>query len=297
MKRILIVTIAILIMLNLFACGKKEEVQEVSNPEPTAVQEVKEVEPTPEPVVEEAKQEVTVNHDTDIVSEAVFALPNADFDVVGTAVKGDKLELVEAGVEWHKVMFNDSEAFVLAVHVDGVDPLPSPYYIYIEKGSHTINVYSQDDNGEYTILEECFLTATGKTAGKTPTGVFALSKKYEWKQFDSAGTDQPYSYSPYVSQFTDGIYMHGPVFAEQDFTTMYGNTYKEIGTNSTAGCLRTNVGSAYWIYMNCPLGTTVEVVNASPRGIETPDLIRAIHDIPKGKYFDPTDPNYVEEEE
>ena len=89
--------------------------------------------------------------------------------------------------------------------------------------------------------------------------------------------------------------MHGPVFADMTFETMYGNTYKEIGTSSTAGCMRTNVGSAYWIYMNCPLGTVVEVVNGSPKEIETPKLVKAVHDIEKGKYYDPTDPNYVEE--
>ena len=205
--------------------------------------------------------------------------------------KAQKPFLINAGVEWHQISVNGEEGYVKASDVDGVDALPSPYYIYIEKGSHTITVYAMDENGEYTQTVATFLTATGLTAGKTPTGVFSVNHKYEWKQFDSAGTDKEYSYSPYVVQFTEGIYIHGPVFAEMDFETMYGNTYKEIGTNATAGCMRTNVGAAYWLYMNCPMGTTVEIVNGSPKAIETPELIDPIHDRVKGRYYDQTDPS------
>ncbi len=283
MKRFISAALALALILTLTACGGKDAAAQAT-PTPTAVAEA-----TPEPTPAAAMLDITV--DTDLVSEPVIITPTSVYNVIATLTAGTKAELVEAGVEWHKVTVNGQTGYVKASDVTGVDPLPSPYYIYIEKGSHTINVYEMDENGEYTKLIKTFLTATGITAGKTPTGAFAIFKKYEWKQFDSAGTEREYSYSPYVSQFTDGVYMHGPVFAEMDFETMFGNTFKEIGTNATAGCMRTYTGAAYWIYMNCPMGTKVEIVNGSPKGITAPAAIDPIHDRDKGKYYDPTDPS------
>ena len=65
-------------------------------------------------------------------------------------------------------------------------------------------------------------------------------------------------------------------------------TYKEIGHNKSAGCLRTTSGAAYWIYINCPIGTKVKIVNGSPKNIKSQSL-------PPLKYqnIDQSDPNYV----
>jgi hypothetical protein len=46
---------------------------------------------------------------------------------------------------------------------------PLPYYVYAEKGSHTITVYGKDAQGNYTVVVKSFLTATGKTVSRTPT--------------------------------------------------------------------------------------------------------------------------------
>ena len=46
---------------------------------------------------------------------------------------------------------------------------------------------------------------------------------------------------------------------------MYNNTYEEIGNKVTSGCLRTTCGAAAWIFYNCPIGTTVEIVSGSPQ--------------------------------
>ena len=286
MKRIISAILVLSLIFTLAACGGKEEAVATPTPAPE-VSEQAIATPSPEPEV--AMIEIAV--DTEWVSEPVIITPTSEYDTMGTLTAGTKAELIAAGTEWHQVMVNGTLGYVKASDVTGVEPMPSPYYIYIEKGSHTINIYEMDENGEYTKLVKQFLTATGITAGKTPTGVFSIVEKYEWKRFDSAGTEREYSYSPYVSRFTDGIYMHGPVYEFMDFDSMFGNTYKEIGTDATAGCMRTYTGAAYWIYMNCPLGTTVEVVNGSPKGFETPELMDPIHDRVKGKYYDPTDPS------
>ncbi|MEX1308164.1 MAG: L,D-transpeptidase [Eubacteriales bacterium] len=286
MKRMVSAVLALGLILTLAACGNKEDSVAVTPTTEPVVSEAVAATPVPEPEV----TMIEIAADTEWVSEPIIITSTSEYDVIGTLTAGTEAELIAAGTEWHEVKVNGTTGYVKASDVTGVEPLPSPYYIYIEKGSHTINVYEMDENGEYNTLVKQFLTATGLTAGKTPTGTFAIVEKYEWKQFDSAGDKRAYSYSPYVSRFTDGIYMHGPVYEFMDFDSMFGNTYKEIGTNATAGCMRTYTGAAYWIYMNCPLGTTVEVVNGSPKGIETPELIDPIHDRVKGKYYDITDP-------
>jgi|GEM_PF-2431332 len=289
MKKIISTILVLCFILTLSAC-ENADVNEVSASKD--VESIKAVASAkPQQVVEE-NTVVTVKASTDLVKEKKMYLPNTEYDVITTLNEGDEAVLLEQGIEWHKVDFDGQEGYILAMNVEGIEPLSSPYYIYIEKSSHTINIYELDEKGEYSKLIKTFLTATGVTAGKTPTGVFSVFEKHEWKQFDSAGTERQYSYSPYVVQFMDGIYIHGPVFPEEKFDRMFGDTYKEIGTNSTAGCMRTYTGAAYWIYNNCPMGTTVEIVLSSdpPRGIEQPELIKAKHDIEKGRYYDLTDP-------
>ncbi|MDR1892353.1 MAG: hypothetical protein LBQ48_05040, partial [Oscillospiraceae bacterium] len=48
-----------------------------------------------------------------------------------------------------------------------------PYYIYCEKGSHTVTIYARYSDGSYKEYKK-FPTATGLTSGRTPVGEFTL---------------------------------------------------------------------------------------------------------------------------
>lgn len=135
-----------------------------------------------------------------------------------------------------------------------------------------------DDNGEYTKVVAAFRTAIG-TGSKTPTGVFSIGGKQRWHVYSTGAA------IPYASSYYGGLYIHGPIYDGTDNHKMYNNTYNEIGTQATSGCLRTTTYAAYWIYNNCPRGTTVEIVNGAPKGTSS-DAPPAI--VTSG--VDPTDP-------
>ncbi|MCL2486896.1 MAG: L,D-transpeptidase [Oscillospiraceae bacterium] len=136
-----------------------------------------------------------------------------------------------------------------------------PYFIYVEKGSHTISVFEKDDDGLYTILTNTWITATGRTRNLTPTGFFEIEGKEEWHHWSNLD-----EYSPYASKYAKGLYIHGPIYKYKRFADLIPRTYEALGTNATSGCMRTEVDACYFIYENCDIGTGIKIVEGSPLG-------------------------------
>ncbi len=158
------------------------------------------------------------------------------------------------------------------------------YKIYIEKGSFAIAVYAKDADGNFTRLIRSYLTASGKTAGRTPTGDFTIEKKERWHTFP-----KPYigGFAQYASYFHENLMIHSPVYGLMDYQYMVPDSYEGIGTMNTAGCLRTTTEAAYWVYTYCPVGSPVEIVNGSPLEITADKPPKARTQFP---WLDPTDP-------
>jgi D-alanyl-D-alanine dipeptidase/lipoprotein-anchoring transpeptidase ErfK/SrfK len=163
-------------------------------------------------------------------------------------------------------------------------PQSSDYKIYIEKGSFTITVFAKDENGNYTKPVRIYPTAVGKTAGRTPAGTFEIGEKERWHTFPAPFIG---GYAQYASHFYNTLLIHSPIYGLQDIQYMVPESYQEIGTMCTAGCLRTTTEGAYWIYTYCPAGTVVEIVNGSPMGLQMPELPEPDPSYP---WKDPTDP-------
>ncbi len=158
------------------------------------------------------------------------------------------------------------------------------YYIIVDKADHSFSIFTYDEKGEYTKRVATFPCAVGRSSRTTPNGKFKISSKGPWKKWSSG------HYSPYYTKYTSGLYFHGAVYNKKDGSTMRADSYNEIGTNASAGCIRTTYAGAYWVYANCPAGTVVEIVASS-------DLVPHVTkppidpDLPK---WDPTDPNKPE---
>lgn len=147
-----------------------------------------------------------------------------------------------------------------------------PYFIYVEKGSHSITVYTKDVNGYYTVELACWPTATGSTDALTPTGVFPVGTKEKWHVWPSG------YFSPYTTRFYDnekygGLYIHSAVYSTRGFHSPFGNSLRGIGRSTTSGCLRTPVQCAYFVYNYCEPGTLIKIVNGSPLGKTPPGLV------------------------
>jgi lipoprotein-anchoring transpeptidase ErfK/SrfK len=136
-------------------------------------------------------------------------------------------------------------------------PAPNKYKIIVDKADHAFAVFTYDENGEYTKRVATFPTALGRSSRMTPTGTFQIGKKGEWKKW-SDGT-----FSPYYTSYTSGLYFHGPIYTAKSRDTLIRSSYEAIGTDASAGCMRTTVAGARWVYFNCPAGTVVEIVSSS----------------------------------
>jgi lipoprotein-anchoring transpeptidase ErfK/SrfK len=166
---------------------------------------------------------------------------------------------------------------------------PFPYYIYVEKGSYTITVYAKDEQGNYTKEIKTFLTAVGKTSVRTPTGKFKIGKKDRWHRFSSENGG--YLYAQYATNFNGSLYVHSSLYSSKEIDRLMPAYYVQLGQKVTAGCLRTTTYAAWWIYTYCPEGTTLEVVNGSPKGTmatKPPDPVQA--EGSTWKFYDPYDP-------
>ncbi len=147
-----------------------------------------------------------------------------------------------------------------------------PYFIYVEKGSHSLTIFKKDVYGFYTVEVGCWPTGIGKTKSLTPTGTFTISKKEKWHLWPS-GNYSPYATKYYSQKKFGGLYIHSAVYSGKNFKRPFGNSVRGIGKDSTSGCLRTTVQCAYFIYNYCGSGTMVKIVNGSPLGKKAPGVI------------------------
>lgn len=149
----------------------------------------------------------------------------------------------------------------------------SPYFIYVEKGAHTLSVFEKDEYGLYTKRVYTWSTGTGKTNLLTPVGVFEIGEKEQWHRWP-AQTVSPYATKYYESDnHYGGLFIHGPIYRTKNYATLYESSVKEIGTNCSSGCLRTESEAAYFIYELCPEGTMIKIVEGSPFGFSPDRLV------------------------
>lgn len=155
-----------------------------------------------------------------------------------------------------------------------------PFYIYIEKGSHTITIYGRDLKGDYSVVVRKYSTATGKLSGKTPVGEFTLGDRERWHAFGS-------SYAQYLTKINGtSIMIHSPLYKATSNDTLFPSSYNVIGTNASEGCCRTLTEAAYFVYTKCATGTIVKIVNGNPKGTSSsrPEALATT------AIYDPTDP-------
>lgn len=128
------------------------------------------------------------------------------------------------------------------------------YYLFLNKATCELTVYRADDEGKSTGEEVFTVTvAIGKATTPTPSGVFTLRGHERWHDFTM-------SHAPYAMCYTQGRYVHGPLYFQESENTVVSSLLKDFGHMATGGCLRTPYEQVRWIYYHCPDGTTLEIV-------------------------------------
>jgi len=156
-----------------------------------------------------------------------------------------------------------------------------PYLIYVSKDSFTIAILGLDDEGEYTEVLKTFHTAVGRTSAQTRAGTYTIISRTRWVRWGRN------SFSPYATRHSGGLWFHGPLYNARDSYRLNPRSFNAIGSNATAGCMRTTTGASAWIYYHVPDGTTVIIANDSLY-TSTP-----VDRIDSSQRFDPTDPNLL----
>ena len=161
---------------------------------------------------------------------------------------------------------------------------PNKHYIIVDKSKFTFAIFEyEEETRAYTKRVNQFPCALGGSA--TPSGKFKIGTKGEWKKWSST------SFSPYHTRYANGLYFHGPLYKiKGDFGSLKPESYNQIGTNASHGCIRTTVAGALWVYKNCKAGTVVEIVKSSDK-VSKATKLSIDPDFPA---WDPTDPRKPE---
>lgn len=158
-----------------------------------------------------------------------------------------------------------------------------PYYIKINYQANVLNIYTKDENGEYTVPYKAMLCSTGKATPRS--GVYSIIYKYRWLEMIGG------VYAQYCNQVVGNILIHSV-----PYSTVYDNgslqywSYDKLGQSVSAGCIRLTAGNAKWIFDNCINGTPVEFyASEDPGPLGKPEEMK-ISSYTQYRNWDPTDP-------
>lgn len=158
------------------------------------------------------------------------------------------------------------------------------YYIKVNYGAQVVNIYTYDENGNYTVPVKAFICSTGTA---TPTsGVYKIPAKVEWCRMYG------YVYGHYCTQIVGDILFHSVPYLEKNNYTLEYWEYDKLGTRASMGCIRMTTADAKWIFNNVSCGTQVEFYSSSNPGPLGKPTAQKISDAPEElRGWDPTDPD------
>ena len=93
----------------------------------------------------------------------------------------------------------------------------------------------------------------------------------------------------WCTRIVNGVLFYSVFYSENgNASTLSVSAYNKLGVTASHGCIRLTAGDAKWIYDNCSLGTTVQIV-------EDGDIGRygkpSAYKLSSSHTWDPTDPN------
>lgn len=161
-----------------------------------------------------------------------------------------------------------------------------PYLIKVDRVANCVAIYACDESGAFAVPVKYMICSVG-AENKTPTGVFAITDQYRWRELFGN------TYGQYASRISGHILFHSVPYLHQIPDTLVPGTYNELGQKASMGCVRLKTIDAKWIYENCPPGTIVEIFDGSTTDVpEKPSALQIDASSPYSGW-DPTDPDPV----
>ena len=159
-----------------------------------------------------------------------------------------------------------------------------PYYVRINYIANTVNIFTLDENGDYTVPYKVMVCSTGDD---TPhEGAYRTGVSHRWHTLFGG------VYAQYTVQITGNILFHSVPYLEKgNPATLEYWEFDKLGTSCSAGCIRLQVIDAKWIYDNRSSIQLVEFYGSEDPGpLGKPDA-PVISGNVYCRDWDPTDPD------
>lgn len=169
----------------------------------------------------------------------------------------------------------------------------SKYFIRVNVQAQVINVYTYDEDGNYTVPVTAFVCSTGSGTPSSGTYTMASSggnKRRVWTLYGNV-------YGQYVTPIVSDILFHSVPYLRKDGNDVAHDSlkyweYDKLGTKASMGCIRLTTRDAKWIYDNVSLWTKVEFYSSSNPGPFGKPSAQKISNAPEYlRNWDPTDPD------
>lgn len=182
----------------------------------------------------------------------------------------------------------------------GRGKIPEPkktYFFRINLATCTVNIYTKDEIGEFTVPYRVMLCSTGRSTPKS--GIYRIGNIWEWLRLK----DNVYGH--YVVQITGNILFHSvPYLRWGDPGSLEYWEFDKLGEPASLGCIRLQVSDAIWVYHNGRDIAGVEFYSDDDPGPFGKPTAPKISDNVLCRDWDPTDPDpanpwhsYVPEEQ
>ncbi|MBQ8972556.1 MAG: peptidoglycan-binding protein [Clostridia bacterium] len=146
----------------------------------------------------------------------------------------------------------------------------SPYYIEVDITNQIVTVYRKDDVSESGIVRQ-MICSTGAKSTPTIQGTFTLpektksSERTEWYRFSDC-------WGKWATRIRGGYLFHSILYSSKTSGPTKASL-NALGTPASHGCVRLQVGDAWWIAMNCPPGTKVKIYESGELDEELRELV------------------------
>ncbi len=174
-----------------------------------------------------------------------------------------------------------------------------PYKIIVDIAKQVVSIMTMDEDGNYRNVYRQFRCSSGLPGTPTVTGNFKVRGKYPWlESYGSIKNGVEYHvYAHYRTTIYDDYHFHSILYENRrDFTSLLRTSFFNLGRRASHGCVRLLTRDAKWIYMNCDIGTPIQIVSSGGPEIDDDVFLEVPYyrDLPSGVYFDPSDVAEVE---
>ena len=160
-----------------------------------------------------------------------------------------------AGRQTQEMLFSYEAVPAWATPRPSPTPAPAKYTLMVDVANQIVRAYTYDETGAYTVLVREMICSTGTSRYPTPLGTTIMPKKRaRWGYFPTWD-----SHAQYLTRIDSANAFHSVLYYQADETQLAVESFEDLGTPASHGCVRLYVGDAKWIYDNCQAGTIITV--------------------------------------